>query len=267
MNRNFRLALAAGALIVAACGDDSGTEGNDTGNEPGGSTSSNDAGTPKSDASSGTNRDGGDTTTESPSTGTGGKCGKGEYKYDDPELSLCPASDADDSCPAISKFAGYTSFDGDLNLYASNNDELTAASCLQTVSGRLTISDGVNVTSLESLSSVKSLSGLSILGMDKLTTLAGFDNLKVLIQLTINANDGITDITGLPQGLKVQSLYVQGNKALSSLDGLLASKIEIEKTLAFENNPKLSSCVVAEFAKNYPNAELSAFSNLTEVCK
>jgi hypothetical protein len=47
MNRNFKLALAAGALIVAACGDDSGTDGNDAGNEPGGSTSSNDADAPK----------------------------------------------------------------------------------------------------------------------------------------------------------------------------------------------------------------------------
>jgi hypothetical protein len=266
MNRNFRLALAAGALIVAACGDDSGTEEDDDSRDgnSGGSTTNGDAGTKtdaKTDADSG---NGGNTTAENPSSG--GKCSKGEYKSDESELTLCNKVENDKSCPAMSVLAGFTEFNGDLNLNPHDDSDLDAASCLETT-GLLTVNGGVEVTSLKAFSNIKSLTGLAILDNDKLTTLAGFDKLGMVLELTVNANDGLTDIKGLPKGLKVGSLYVVGNDELASLDGLVASGIQIESTLAFENNAKLSSCKVADFAKRYPDAELSNFGNLTEQCK
>jgi hypothetical protein len=259
MNRNFRLALAAGALIVAACGDDGGTSDGDDGE-----TRSDASSATRSDASTGGGQ--GDAGTTAEQTPSSGKCDKGEYKSDESELSFCGTTELEEGCPDIAELSGYTKVNGDLNLFPADNDDLAGASCLESV-GSLVISLSEEVTSLKSLSKVKSALSIEVLDNDKLTTLAGFDGLTTISSLTINGNDGLTDLTGLPKGLKIGSLYVASNFELSSLDGLVASEVEISDTLAFENNPKLSSCAAAEFAKKFPDAELSNFGNKVEQCK
>jgi hypothetical protein len=267
MNRNVRLALAAGALIVAACGDDSGTEGGgDSRDGDSGGSTSGDAGT-KADAKNdpSTGRDGGNSTAENPSTGSG-KCNKGEYEPGKGEVSLCgPATDDDGSCTLISELTGYTKFGGDLNLFPEKDGDLVGASCLESV-GSLSIGQSKDVTSLTGLSNLKATNSLEIVGMDKLESLAGFEGLDTLVALTISGNDALSDLAGLPKGLKIGSLYVTGNFGLTSLDGLTASEVQITDSLAFENNPKLSSCKAAEFAKKFPAAELSNFGNLVAQC-
>lgn len=253
---------------MAACGDDGGTEGEDDSRDgdSGSSTTSGDAGTrtnAKTDASGISNGDGGNTTAESPSSG--GKCGNGEYKSNESELSLCGASESDDSCPPISVLNGYTKFVGDLNLYPVNDSDLAGASCLESA-GSLVVAQSAELSTLKSLSNVKSVTGLEIVGNEKLNSLAGLDSLHQALTLTISVNDVMEELSGLPTGLKIGSLYVTSNPELTSIDGLIASKIEIADSLAFENNPKLSSCAVAEFAKKFPNAELSNFGNMVDQC-
>jgi hypothetical protein len=266
MNRNFRLALAAGALIVAACGDDSGNERDDARNGDSRGSTSGDAGTradTKTDSSTG--RNGGNSTTENPSAGSG-ECNKGEYESGKGEVSLCgPAKDDDGSCTLISELTGYREFGGDLNLFPDKDGDLAGASCLESV-GSLSIGQSKEVTSLKGLSNLKATNSLEIVGMDKLESLAGFDALDTLVTLTISGNDALSDLAGLPKGLKIGSLYVTGNFGLTSLDGLTASEVQITNSLAFENNPMLSSCKAAKFAKKFPAAELSNFGNMVEQC-
>jgi hypothetical protein len=255
MKRNFGWTLAVGTLVVAACGSDGSGGGSGDGDK-----------TPKADSGSPatpTNRDAGTDTSASPVSSGGGSCGKGELKVGTGELDYCDPSDSDDSCPSTEKLVGYTSVNGDLNIYPGKSKDLSAASCLQSA-GTLSISGGTEISSLKGLDSLKSAKALEVLGLDNLTSLSGIDKLGSVNELTINGNPLLTDLKGLPSGFKVGSLYVNGNPELTSLDGL--DNITVTEVIAFENNIKLSSCKAAAFAKKFPSAEFSNFGNLTEEC-
>ena len=254
MRLNYELALAAGALVVAACGGGGGDAA------PSGQNTN-----PSSPPS---NQDAGAVASTSPSAGGGGSsgsCGKGAYSFSASTLELCGAGADDGKCDPISKANGYTKYNGDVEIYPGTDEELSDLSCLSEV-GMLTISDGMALTSLKGLGGVSSANGVAVIGMKKLTSLAGLDKLanKSLVELTINANFALTDIVGLPAGLSVESVYIQGNQELTSLDGLKGLKVTT--SIAIENNPKLSSCVAAAFAANYPDVEFSNFDNKTETC-
>jgi hypothetical protein len=242
-------AHALGALVVAACGSDGGDDGDKS---PGVNTGSPSGG-----------GGGGNDNTVNP-VGGGGACGKGALDVGTGELDYCDPSDSDESCPSTEKLVGYSAVDGDLNIYPGSGKDLSHASCLQTVAGTLSISEGSDLTSLEGLESLKSVRALEVLGLDKLTSLSGIDKLTRVNSLTINGNKALTDIEGLPSGFEVGSLYVAGNLALASLDGL--DGITVTDVIAIEKNPKLSSCKVAAFAKKFPAAKLSNTGNLTETC-
>jgi hypothetical protein len=132
------------------------------------------------------------------------------------------------------------------------------------VATTLAISGGTEITSLAGLENLKSARALEVVGLDKLRTLSGIDQLTHLNSLTVNGNLLLTDLQGLPDGFTVGSLYVAGNPELISLDGL--AHITVTEVVAIENNSKLSSCKVAEFAKKFSGVELSNFGNLTTVC-
>lgn len=255
MRLRFLMAHAVGALVVAACGGDGGSGGGDDGEK----TPSTGGGSPSGNQDAGTN------TTNNPVSGGGGSCGKGELKVGTGDLAYCNPRDADESCPSVEKLAGFSSVNGDLSIYLDDEGkDLSSASCLQTVNGTLSISEGSELTSLKGLDNLKTLKALEVLGLDKLTSLSGIDKLGSVNSLTINGNKALTDLKGLPSGFKVGSLYVTGNLGLVSVDGL--DNITVTEVIAFENNPKLSSCKVAAFAKKFPDAMLSNSGNLTETC-
>jgi hypothetical protein len=263
MRLNLAVALGAGALIVAACGDDSGSSDDTKTDEKDSSTSSAtaaDAGS-KNDASA--KGDAGSSTSEN--TNTGGSCGKGAYKFAESMLQLCGAGAEDGNCDPIAKAAGYTSFNGDVEIFPGTDSDLAALKCFSQA-GMVELSGGTELKNLEGLSGLSKINGLSVTGLDKLTSLSGLDGLKgkSIVELTISGNAALTDITGLPDGLSVDSVYISGNVALVSLAGLKGLKIT--NSLAIENNPKLSSCAAAAFAKDYPGVEFSNFGNKTETC-
>lgn len=254
MRLNYELTLAAGVLVAAACGggDDKTPGAQDT--NASSASGNQDAGSVSSSSPSG-----------SPSGSSGGSCGKGAYSFSASTLQLCGAGADDGKCDPISKAKGYTKYNGDVEIFPGTDDDLSDLSCLSEI-GMLTISDGMELTSLKGLGGVSSANGVAVVGMKKLTSLAGLDKLanKSIVELTINGNAALTDIVGLPTGLSVESVYIQGNQELTSLAGLKGLKVTT--SIAIENNPKLSSCVAAAFAAGYPSVQFSNFGNKTETC-
>jgi hypothetical protein len=163
----------------------------------------------------------------------------------------------------IEKFRGYTKYAGDIALYPGSLPDLTALSCLTEV-GRLSVGQSLALTDLHGLENVTTASAVQLLGNQKLTSLKGLEKLRSVVQITINKNDSLTDLVGLPAGFSTGSLYVGINANLTSLDGLAG--IKVMRTIAIEDNHKLSSCKVDKFGSAYPGVELVNDGNLKETC-
>jgi hypothetical protein len=230
MHKKSRWGWALALLALAGCGDDSAS---------------------------------GEPTTQNEGPATSG-CRSGQYPGGAGTLTLCgPDTKSGDSCTPIEKFRGHTKYAGDIAIYPGTLPDLTALSCLSEL-GRLSVGQSAELTDLRGLDNVSKASAVELLGNKKLTSLTGLGKLRSVVQITINKNDSLTDIVGLADGFTTGSLYVAINGNLTSLDGLKG--IKVMRTIAIEDNFKLSSCAVDDFGGAYPGVELINDGNLKDTC-
>lgn len=123
---------------------------------------------------------------------------------------------------------------------------------LTSVNARLVIINNDELTNMEALSNITSVSSLRILGNDLLQSLNGLQNLKTIQQeLSIGLNPTITHLNTLQNLSFAHKINITGNDALESLQGL--EQIKAINTVVIKNNPSLKTI---EGLQNLTSCEL-----------
>jgi hypothetical protein len=149
-------------------------------------------------------------------------------------------------------------------VYLYEASDIAALAGVTQVTGQLLIYEDLDVTDLSGLESLRCVGSLeiaptkltSLSGLDALThvegglsivdsaitDLSGMPNLQhVGGTLRIYNNNSIVDMSGLPEGLEFESLKVEGNDELLSLNGMQNHTSLLATVVEIRNNGKLAS--------------------------
>jgi hypothetical protein len=150
-------------------------------------------------------------------------------------------------------------------------DELPVLTNIEGLAAVTSVGSELSVWDVDALESLEALQVESIGGMltirdcDVLSDLSGLDNLTVLPHVLIWDNDGLVSLAGLEQVTQMESLELERNAALTTVDALVNLHV-ITDRLNIEGNPELASLAgLAALSEVGGNFELVDNDALPEV--